>query len=60
MKRGVFMIFLDILNQKVYNINRVGENVVSVEEYDGGERGFCEFHCNRSEVGWYNALQLRL
>ena len=28
------MIFLDILNQKVYNINRVGENVVSVEEYD--------------------------
>ena len=25
---------LDILNKKVYNINRVGENVVSVEEYD--------------------------
>jgi YD repeat-containing protein len=25
---------LDILNKKLYNINRVGENVTSVEEYD--------------------------
>ena len=25
---------LDILNKKVYNMNRVGENVVSVEEYN--------------------------
>ena len=25
---------LDIKNKKMYNINRVGENVTSVEEYD--------------------------
>lgn len=26
--------FLDISNKKMYNINRVGENVTSIEEYD--------------------------
>ena len=29
--------FLDISNQKMYNMNRVGENVTSIEEYDVGE-----------------------
>ena len=27
-------VFLDISNKKMYNINRVGENVTSIEEYD--------------------------
>jgi hypothetical protein len=26
--------FLDISNKKMYNMNRVGENVTSIEEYD--------------------------
>ena len=27
-------VFLDISNKKMYNMNRVGENVTSIEEYD--------------------------
>jgi hypothetical protein len=26
--------FLDISNKKMYNMNKVGENVTSIEEYD--------------------------
>ena len=29
---GVFL--LDISNKKMYNINRVGDNIASIEEYD--------------------------